>query len=162
MKKFLSFFPVLFFLLLSSCSNGTTSITLTLRSDDFSPSLARDIEPDSSIKEAGYYVVASIRGAYNQAQSSFLARNEDEGTFTFDNIPVGRKVYAEVKVYTLSRTFMTMRRVTIILSRRQAADRRKLQFHKEKTTLIWTFVHFPSTSRRIFPYLDQKPATHGR
>ncbi|MBO7639192.1 MAG: hypothetical protein J6S91_09475, partial [Treponema sp.] len=88
-----------------SCSNGTTSITLTLRSDDFSPSLARDIEPDSSIKEAGYYVVASIRGAYNQAQSSFLARNEDEGTFTFDNIPVGRKVYAEVKVYTFEPDF---------------------------------------------------------
>lgn len=50
-------------------------------------------------------MVASIRGAYNQAQSSFLARNGDEGTFTFDNIPVGRKVYAEVKVYTFEPDF---------------------------------------------------------
>lgn len=98
MKKLLSFFSLFIaFLFLSSCSNETTSLTLTLRSGDFSRSVARDIVPNH-VGE-GYYVVAAIRGDWEESQNAFLDMTSGECTFTFDFVPLGSEVYAEVNVY---------------------------------------------------------------
>ena len=48
--------------------------------------------------EEGYYVSCSIRGGYNETQTRFMALDE-ETTFTFDFVPVGYRVYAEINAY---------------------------------------------------------------
>ena len=98
MKKFcyLSFF--LSFIILS-CSDfhNSSSVSLTLCGSDFSRSAARD---ETGTNGDDFYVTASILGDYEETQTAFIP-SDGEYAFIFDEVPVGDRIKAVVKVYVL-------------------------------------------------------------
>ena len=94
-KSALPFFFNVLLLSFSGCSNLEPATTSQV---SFTISAARAIITDS-VEPSEIYIDVELKGGHEDSKSAALSANQ-ETTFTFDNVPVGKQVYIAAKLYT--------------------------------------------------------------
>ncbi len=94
-KSALPFFFNVLLLSFSGCSNLEPATTSQV---SFTISAARAVITDS-VEPSEIYIDVELKGGHEDSKSAALSANQ-ETTFTFDNVPVGKQVYIAAKLYT--------------------------------------------------------------